>query len=304
MGEENAIQKPQSRSFRLLWMQVGLILCAGIFFFPWAVYFVQSGAASNTQPLIPPPTSFNVFQSFINFIFGFQSNTVQSILISLWPIFVLALFFVFTKRELRAEEGINYFAFATFLPVILIFLGSYLRPIFLTRYLILVTPTLFILIAWLFSGYYRRGSRIIFGILFTAMFLLLVYQNISTTTPLKEDYAGVSQYLQTHATASDIIAVSAPFTIYPMEYTYQGNTQMVTIPLWDRYAHGAIPAYSQNELVTQISSYKSQYNNLFVVLSYGQGYHKYMVDYLEYHFKGLSQKEVSPGLEVREYQVR
>ncbi len=298
------IQKPRSRSKRILFLQVFLMVIAGIFFLPWAIYFIQMGAASSSQPLIPPPTSFNIFQAFINFLFGFQSNSVQAFLISLWPIFVLALFFVFTKREDQAGESINYLAFATFLPVILIFLGSYFRPIFLTRYLILVTPTLFILIAWVFAGYYKQASRVIFGILFTVMFVLLVYQNIATTTPLKENYEGVADFLQSDASGSDIIAVSAPFTIYPMEYTYQGNTKLETIPLWDRFAQGAIPPYSQSKFVAQLASYQTQYNNLYVVLSYDQGYEQKIKQYLDKHYQRLLLKDFSPGLEVREYKLR
>ncbi|MGI8420582.1 MAG: glycosyltransferase family 39 protein [Candidatus Levyibacteriota bacterium] len=304
MGIKNDLQKPPNRSRKIVIIHFLLMLIAAVFFLPWIYFFLQMGAASNSQPLIVAPTSFNIFQVFINFLFGFQSNTIQSILISLWPIFVLSFFFIFTKREEQSGENINYFAFATFLPVILIFLGSYLRPIFLSRYLILVTPTLFILISWIFSGFHKKGSRIIFGILFSVMFILLVYQNIATTTPLKENYAGVANYLQSYATASDIVAVSAPFTIYPIEYTYQGNTKIETIPKWDRYTQGGIPAYSQSQFKAQLASYQSQYLHLFVVLSYDQGYEKNIKDYLDMHYKRLRLKEFSPGLEVREYQLR
>ena len=294
----------QPRSTYVMLVFFIIMVLAGLCFAPWFLYFLSMGAASNSQPLIPPPTSYNVFQAFINFLFGFQSNSIQSMLVALWPIFVLTFFFIFTKREEKAGESINYFAFATFLPVILIFLGSYLRPIFLTRYLILITPTLFILIAWIFSGYYKQGSRIVFGGLFLVMFGLLVYQNISTTTPLKEDYAGVSQYLESTASPTDIILVSAPFTVYPVEYTYQGNTKIATIPLWDRFSQGAIPTYSHSKLVSQITSYQSLYSNVFLVLSYNQGYESDIEKYMDTHYKRLTLKEFSPGLAVREYQLR
>jgi len=136
------------------------------------------------------------------------------------------------------------------------------------------------------------------------MLVLLVYQNISTTTPLKENYEGVASFLTSHATASDIIAVSAPFTIYPIEYEYQGNTKIETIPLWDRYSHGAIPSYSRAKFISQLNSYKSQYADIFVVLSYDQGYQKDIEQYLDGHYKRLALKDFSPGLEVREYKLR
>lgn len=304
IGAKDEFQKPHTRGRKLIFLHASLLLFASIFFLPWVLYFFQLGAAATSQPLIPPPTSFNIIQVFINFIFGFQSSTIQSILISLWPIFVLSFFFIFTKREQEAGESINYFAFATFLPVALIFLGSYFRPIFLSRYLILVTPTLFLLLAWIFSEYHKKSSQAIFGVLFTVMFILLVYQNISTTTPLKENYAGVARYLEAHATPSDIIAVSAPFTIYPIEYTYEGNTKIETIPQWDRFAHGAIPPFSQNKFISQLKAYQTQYNYLFVILSYDQGYEKTIKQYLDKHYQQLDRKEFSPGLELREYKLR
>ena len=304
LGAKNILHKPSNLSLKLLLLYIGFMIIALAAFAPWLLYFIRSGAAANTQPLIPAPTSFNVIQAFVNFLFGSQSATLQGILIALWPLFVLTFFFIFTKREERTGENSIYFAFATFLPVVLIFLTSYIKPIFLTRYLILVTPTLFVLIAWMFAGYQERGSRMLFGVLFTCMLILLIYQNISTTTPLKENYSGVANYLQSHATASDIIAVSAPFTIYPMEYTYQGNTRLETIPLWDRYATGAIPPYTRTKLISQLSSYRKQYDNLFVVLSYDQGYQTDIEKYLDTHYQRLALKDFSPGLEVREYKLR
>src|SRR5687767_9353495 len=61
---------------------------AFMFFTPWLAFMISEGVASSTQPQIPPPTSFNIFQTFITFIFGFQSSNIQAVFISLWPLFV------------------------------------------------------------------------------------------------------------------------------------------------------------------------------------------------------------------------
>lgn len=303
-GVKNRLQFPANRFARLLATHLMLLIIAALFFLPWIIYFIHMGGAANTQPLIPPPTSYTIFQSFVNFLFGFQSNSLQSIIISLWPIFVLSLFIFFTKNEKESVVYSSYFALATFLPIILVFIASFIRPIFLSRYLILVTPTLFFLIAWMTSGYRKRGSQLLLSFMLLIMFILLVYQNISTTTPVKENYQGVANYLQIRAAADDIIAISAPFTIYPIEYLYQGNTKIDTIPQWDRYAHGAIPTYTHAALVNQINSYKLLYTHIFVVLSYDQGYEKDIIYYLDKHFKRNDLKTFSPGLMVREYQLR
>ncbi len=296
--------KKVKENLHLLFMHMLMLFVSGLFFLPWAYYFISLGAAANTQPLIPPPTSYNLIQSVVNFLFGFQSNAIQSILISLWPIFILGLFIIFTKNERQNVASINYFAFATFFPIIIIFLGSFIKPIFLSRYLILVTPTLFFLLAWTISRNRNRIAKVVLGTLFIAMFVSLVYQNISITTPVKKNYKGVASYLEQQATPSDIIAVSAPFTVYPIEYSYQGNTKIVTIPLWNRFAQGAIPPFTQAKLVSQITSYQKQYIHIFVVLSYNQGYNTDIQQYMDTHYKRVANIIFSPGLTVSEYQLR
>jgi len=304
MGVQNELKTQTNRSFHLLCTWIAILIFVGVCFLPWVIYFIESGAAANTQPLIPPPTSSSLFQAFSNFLLGFQSSTLQSFFISLWPVLALSLFLVFTRNTKQEVEYSTYFALATFLPIILVFLGSRIRPIFLTRYLILVTPTLFFLIAWLLAGYQNRIARLGLALLFCCMFALLVYQNIASTTPVKENYEAVANYLAEHATGSDIIAVSAPFTIYPIEYAYSGNTKIVTIPYWNRLQQGAIPKYSHANFIQQMKSYQTQYIHLFVVLSYDQGYEDDIKKYLDTHYKRITLKDFSPGLEVREYQLR
>jgi len=101
---------------------LGLVLLAFAFFLPWIIYFVTLGGAANTQPLIPRPSSFNIFQTLVNFVFGFQSYTLQAILISLWPMLILIMFFIFTRSHKLRAPGLDYFSTASFLPILLVFI--------------------------------------------------------------------------------------------------------------------------------------------------------------------------------------
>jgi len=83
----------------------------------------------------------------------------------------------------------------------------------------------------------------VISVFLTVMFLLLLNQNISASTPVKENYKGVADYLNLHVKPDDIIALSAPFTIYPIEYYYKGQAGIDTIPKWNRFAHGPIPSF-------------------------------------------------------------
>jgi uncharacterized membrane protein len=292
----------QAKVMPLLFLK--LMLLAGLFFAPWILYILFQGGNANSQPLIPSPSSFNIFQAFINFLFGFQGNWLQGVIISLWPLGIVVLFFAFTQKHHTMITNIGYFVLATFFPIILNFSLSYIRPIFLPRYLIFVTPTLFFILSWLLVNNSRKVSSFLISTVLLIMFGLMLYQNISTLTPVKEDYRGVSDYLEKNARPGDIIAVSAPFTIYPLEYTYNGTVRIDTIPLWDRYSNGPIPAFAENSLEQQIKEYTTQYAHMFVVFSYDQGYQKKITAFLDTHYKRDSYVKFSPGLEVREYQLR
>lgn len=281
-----------------------IALLAFSFLVPWIWYVLSLGSFSNTKPLILAPTSFNIFQTFINFIFGFQSQTIQSTLVALWPLLVMLLFFVFTRKKIISAVNIDYFVLVTFLPIILVFIISYFRPIFLSRYLILVVPTLFFIIAWELTNYPRKISFLLTTGFIFSMFGLLIYQNTSETTPVREDYKQVANYLGNYATPKDIIAVTAPFTIYPIEYSYAGKARISTIPEWNRYKEGSIPAFSEDNLEKQIKKYKKQYAKIIVVFSYDQGYEANIRKYFDSNYLLIENKNFSPGLDVRSYKLR
>ena len=111
-------------------------------------------------------------------------------------------------------------------------------------------------------------------------------------------------YLNKQVRPSDIVAISAPFTVYPIDYYYRGTAKIDTIPQWDRFNRGAIPSFSKADLIKQLNSYKNTYDRMFVVLSYNQGYEDETKDYLDHNFERLKLIRYSPGLELRVYKLR
>jgi uncharacterized membrane protein len=280
------------------------LACAFLLFVPWVVYFQSQGLAANTQPLIPPPTTFNLFQTMANFLFGFQTQYIQSILVSLWPLVLVPIFFLFTKRRQIQLKNLLYYVCVSFVPIILVYSVSIIKPIYLSRYLIFVTPTLFIVLSWGIINFSKQAAGVLITTFSLTMFGFLLFQNISNTTPVKENYRQVTTYLTQHASSQDIIAVSAPFTIYPIEYYYTGPASIETIPEWNVYSSGAIPPFSSKNLSQQIKNYTHDYNNVYIVLSYDQGYQKDIVQYLDTHYQRKKLITFSPGLELREYKLR
>ena len=290
-------------SQRFVKRTIGIMFVAALFFLPWIGLLLSSGMASNSQPLIPPPTSYNIIQTFVNFIFGFQAQGIQAVLVSLWPLSVMTLFFIFTKRQRIPISGTVYILLASFLPIILVFLVSYFRPIFLSRYLIVVTPTLFFLFAWMLTQYSQKATSLVISVVLFSMLGLMLYQTTSAATPVRENYEGATAYLEQKATARDIIAVTAPFTVYPIEYSYDGRTRITTIPEWNRFEAGAIPAFSVQDLDTRMSKYKTQYERMFLIMSYDQGYEDEIRKYFD-GYELLEKDTLSAKLEIRVYKLR
>ncbi len=282
------------------------VFLAALFFLPWVIFFLLQGGAANTQPLIPATTPYDIFQTLVNFLFGFQSTSLQSFLVSLWPLSVIPIFFLFSKRKSDIEiENILYFLLTVMIPIGLVFVVSiFFKPIFLTRYLIFVTPSFFILLAWTLFHISKQLSALVLMVFALAMFGFLIFQNISNSTPVKEDYQGVALYLDKNAKPDDIIAITSPFTIYPFEYYYKGSASIVTIPLWNVYKSGRIPSYSTVSLAAQVKNYTKNYGDLYVIFSYNQGYENSIKNYLDTHYQRLLIKDFSPGLELREYKLR
>lgn len=302
--DSNSLITIISKQKKLPLLFIGITVSALGFLIPWILYVFTLGSFSNAKPLLPSPTSYNIFQTFVNFIFGFQSQPIQTALVALWPLAVMILFFIFTRKKSVSLVNTDYFILVTFLPIILVFAISYFRAIFLSRYLILVVPTLFFIIAWEFANYPRRISFIMTSVFVISMFGLLIYQNTSEVTPVREDYRQVANYLGIYATPKDIIAVTAPFTIYPIEYSYEGKARISTIPEWNRYSEGSIPAFSENNLEEQIKRYKKQYAKIIVVFSYDQGYEVNIRKYFDLNYQLVGNKSFSPGLDVRSYKLR
>lgn len=149
-----------------------------------------------------------------------------------------------------------------------------------------------------------RISQILIGVTFLTIFTFLVYQNNSANIPVKENYRGVVNYLNVNVGPDDIILVSAPFTVYPIEYYYGGTARIDTIPLWDRFAQGAIPPFSESGMINQLNTDQKIYARMFVVLSYNQGYEQNIRDYMDHHYHLLVSYTFSPDLEVRVYRLR
>ncbi|MDB4940457.1 MAG: Membrane protein-like protein [Candidatus Doudnabacteria bacterium] len=284
---------------------------AGLFvlFIPWLVLVFRSGLASQTQPLITKPTTYNLFNTINLFFFGFQGSDLTKLLISLWPIIFLFLVLALRKDRRNGERRrippvTGYFLLAGVMPMILVFLISFVKPSYLDRYLIFSIPSVFIFFGWIVATYPPKIKNFVSAVLILLMLFSLGKEVTSAATPVKEDYRAAVDYLQQKAGIQDVIIVSAPFTVYPIEYYYHGPTSIQTIPNWNRYDTTGIPAFSEAELPADVDKLKSQYRIAWVILSYDQGYNENIRTYMDQHYQRVDQKSFSQNVNLYAYKLK
>lgn len=276
----------------------------GVSFAPWLYYVYNLSLSNYSEPLLIKPGLINIFLTFSEFFFGFQSETFNRLVIALWPIVVL-LGFLALSRKPKYTFDAKYVFFLSLAPVAIAFVASIVvRPLYLARYLILTIPSLYLFLAWLFSNYPLKFEKAIKIMVVLTMSVTLLHQTVSTATPVKEQFQQTAEYLNQNVKPDDIIVISAPFTIYPIEYYYQGSAKIITMPEWNRFKVGPIPAFSEEYLVSEVETFKNTHQRVWVVLSYDQGYEDIIRLYFDKNFHRLDSKEFSQSLNLYLYKLR
>ncbi|RWZ78307.1 MAG: phospholipid carrier-dependent glycosyltransferase [Candidatus Microsaccharimonas sossegonensis] len=277
---------------------------AGMSLLPWLLYVFSLGFASNTRPTLPEPSAGDLFDTYAQFVFGFQVPAVNTVIISLWPIGVLLAFFALQRSKREIPLSMTPFVLLATLPVLSAFLISItIKPFFLSRYLIVALPTLFIFIAWLLTRYRKWIARTVGITLVTVIGVLFAVQVISPNTPVKENYKEAVQYINVNASARDVVVVAAPFTIYPVEYYYKGDAKLTTQPIWNRFESGSVPAYDPSKVAQETKDNVSSYQHAFLMLSYDQGYNTKLKNYYDTNYQRIASRTFSPNLSVYEYKI-
>lgn len=272
-------------------------------FIPWGLYVFSVGTAGFESPVLPTPTAVNLFGAFSEFFFGFQSDTVNTVILSLWPLAVILWIFAL-RRHVRASAT-EYLIISVLVPFTIAFFGSFLvTPVFVSRYLIFTVPALCLIIANLLASYPPRfafAARLTFAALVIGG---LVLEVANPEAPVKEEYASAVSYLSAHATGQDAILLSAPFTVYPVQYYYRGPATIGTLPAWDQYAYGPIPAFDSKKLASDVESQTTDDQNVYLLLSYNQGYEAQIHDYFESNYQRIYEHQYSPDLTLYVYRLR
>lgn len=270
---------------------------------PWLYYFRSLGSASNTSPSLPKPSSVDLFNVFSQFSFGFQNNVINTILLSLWPILVIVIL-LSVKHGQRISSKLAYMLAAGLLPIVLAFGFSYaLTPFFLGRYMVACVPPLIILLVWFISHYQQRLYRYVTAGLLLLLIGVSAQQYTSASTPVQEDFRAAATAISAQAKSHDVVVLSAPFTIYPFDYYYNGSARVRTLPNWDRQVPGPIPAFDAQALPEQVAALNKNHQYVYLLLSFDQGYEDTIYQYYERRFEKVDSQQLSPGLRLLVYRV-
>ncbi len=271
-------------------------------FSPWIAFVVQLNQIGNSEPLLSVPASVNIFLLFSEFLFGFHNDAIASVILAFWPLAALGIFMVLRRGTYISDE-LMYFIVALIFPIISVFLFSFYRPIFLTRYLIITLPAFYLILAWMVGMYSRPIEAGVKLLTVIVMVIMLSEQAFGSTAPVKENYASVAKLLERSATPQDVIIISPPFTVYPLEYYYQGTAKYVTLPGWDRTAYGPIPAYSRDRVEAEAERVVQNHRRAWVVLSYDQGYEKEVREFFDRRYRQIYAEDFSRGLRLIGYEI-
>jgi Predicted membrane protein len=270
----------------------------------WGVYRHLAGAGLS-NPALSTPTSVDFFNVFSNFFIGFQTDAINTFFLSLWPVLVFVAFTLLDKKH-QSEPETAYFMMASFIPIALAFVVSVaVTPLFLSRYLIVALPSLYLLSIHFLSTYKDRVAKATLGALCILSLVMLFVQAVDPRSPVKEDYRDAAHYVTAHAKADDLFIVSAPFTTYPVEYYYDGSARLATFPRWDRFDQGSLPeAYSPDLIERDSKEWEGIYRDVYMLFGYDQGYQEDVRLYMDTHYQRVDMKTFSPGLSLYVYRLR
>jgi mannosyltransferase len=255
------------------WLLATSLVLLIILFLPWFWYVTNLNTASSQTPLLVAPSSVDLFNLYSNHLFGFQSDSLNSMILSSWPLIGLIPIFLLQKRRHGIQLKHYYLIIMTFLPTFLLFCISRLvRPIFLSRYLIMCLPPLYILVGLVLFSFQKSILKYTKYVFLTFVIASLVIQINNPYSSVKEDYRGVINHIISQVNKNDVVGATAPFTVFPFDYYYNGSAKLVTLPNWNRGE--GIPEFSEPKLLDQLNELSKTYNRFYLVSSYDQGYEK------------------------------
>ncbi len=141
-------------------------------------------------PFTSRPSATNIFIIFTQFLFGFQSVLITTIIMSLWPLLVIVGLLA-VQKYVKPPPAIRYFALLSFGIVLFMFAYSWIfRPLFLASYLIVCLPPFMLLISWYLIAFDLKSLSFFRYVLLFGMLVLLTLELSNPKKAIQQDYLG------------------------------------------------------------------------------------------------------------------
>lgn len=174
-----------------LWLFLCVVLLALAFGW-WIHYSTDHTLLWHYLPHTSRPSATNPFIVFVEYLFGFQSIEVTTLIISFWPLLVVIALLAIQKY-ISPPPAIQYSFWATVAPVIGMFLLAWVwKPLFLSSYLIIGLAPLMLLLGWYFVALRLRVLQLACYGLMALMTILFIVEISDPSWALQNDYLGLN----------------------------------------------------------------------------------------------------------------
>jgi mannosyltransferase len=119
-----------------------------------------------------------------------------------------------------------------FLPVVVVFAISLVRPLFTDRYLIWIAPAFYLLVALGIAAWAQRVRWLGPALLGLLLVLDLQATYIQVTTPFKSDFRSAAAYVAARIQPGDLVIFQIPYVRYTFDYYYRGPAYTGADGLW------------------------------------------------------------------------
>jgi mannosyltransferase len=207
------------------------LLCVagvGVCFLPWALV-VLANYRGASDPSLGALTLYTPLITLVQLVAGYLTTPLMSQVVAAWPLLVLVALGigVFGGRVSSAGRLLWLLVLVPLLLAIAVSLAG--KPVFSTRYLIVVTPGLYVMIGRALSRALRHDVRAtVVAMLTAALVGGWLIQSFGILNPAAERYSTLIADIESRASASDAVLLDAGFAQFPYLY----------------YAHDNLPAYT------------------------------------------------------------
>lgn len=286
---------------QILWKLSVVATILLIAFSPWLYGLLSSYGSGSLAPVFGAPNSFNMALTLFEFLFGFQPDVITGGLFALWPLITL-FGFIFLAKRAPVPPLVWLLILGIFLPITLTFIISVtIKPLYLTRYLMIAAPLVFVFITWFVSELPKYRMFFALGIAAVLLFTLHT-QQFHPESPAKENYRDIAAYISAEVTTRDIVVLAPPYLIYPFQYYYTGQAHTTSMPIWNK-REGAIPEITPELLAHDAEIIKGSRKRIFLIVGSDLVGANEAKDYFDNNLTKIDKKQFSKNLWLHIYQA-